>query len=137
MYCKKNGSIPIFEDYVNLNTIWLYNRKQIFDGVTLKNKIKSSIKNSINYHLKSDVPIGVLLSGGIDSSLILSQLRNKKNVLAITIHFEEFSDTNLDEVPRAKEITKLYNIKHYIRTVTRDEFKRLFKNYVIYGSTVY
>lgn len=51
-----------------------------------------SIKNAIKYRMKSDTPIGLFLSGGIDSGLILATLSEigiPKNFKTFTAIFEE------------------------------------------------
>ena len=39
--------------------------------------VENIIKTSINQHLVSDVPVGLFYSGGIDSSIILTETRSK------------------------------------------------------------
>ena len=40
-------------------------------------EINDEIKTSINQHLVSDVPVGLFYSGGIDSSIILTETRSR------------------------------------------------------------
>ena len=40
------------------------------DNVTDKNELRQALEESVKSHLMSDVPYGVLLSGGLDSSVI-------------------------------------------------------------------
>lgn len=40
------------------------------DNVTDKNELRQALEDSVKSHLMSDVPYGVLLSGGLDSSII-------------------------------------------------------------------
>ena len=42
----------------------------IKDNTTSKNKLREALEDSVKSHLMTDVPYGVLLSGGLDSSLI-------------------------------------------------------------------
>ncbi len=66
-------------------------------------------------HLVSDVPVGLLLSAGIDSSLIAAGLCGRDGVSAFTASFarEEF-----DEAPQAQAIAERLNVPH--RTVAVD-----------------
>lgn len=55
--------------------------------------LKQVIKEAVKAHLISDAPIGVLLSGGIDSSILAieasSALENKNTLNTLSIFFEE------------------------------------------------
>ena len=53
--------------------------------------IEKSIKESISTHLRSDVPLCIFFSGGIDSMLLLHYLNKleKKNVTAYSIFFKD------------------------------------------------
>lgn len=88
-------------------------------------EVKKFLKESVRRHLVSDVPIGLFLSGGIDSGalagLMVDELGTDK-VTGITICFDEFKGNNADEVPVASEIAQYYGIKHLIRRVTKTEF---------------
>jgi len=69
--------IPVYEDRINLEKEAL----ELLDNVMI---------NSIKRHLVSDVEVGVLLSGGLDSSLILAlnSIYNSK-IKTFTIRFDE------------------------------------------------
>jgi asparagine synthase (glutamine-hydrolysing) len=86
--------------------------------------VKEYVLNSIKRHIVSDVPIGIFLSGGIDSSVLAAMLSELKikNIYGITIAYDEFLDTNHDEAPLASIVAKKYEIKHYVRRVTKNEF---------------
>jgi asparagine synthase (glutamine-hydrolysing) len=74
-------------------------------------KFDCLFKNSIENQLQSDVPVGLLLSGGIDSSLV-SCIANsmKSDVTNFTV---DFGDNN-DELFNAKCISKYYGCRHEI-----------------------
>lgn len=101
---------------------WLVKPSTIsFD--TLGLKVKTAVTDSVKKHLVSDVPVGIFLSGGIDSAVvagIASQFNSQ--IEGITIGFKEFEGGANDEVPLAHEIAKYYGLKHHTRIVTQDEF---------------
>jgi len=74
------------------------------------NLIDSCLNQSINNQLISDVPIGAFLSGGIDSSLIVSIMKKfQDKPKTFTIGFE-FNDYN--EATYAKNISNYLNTEH-------------------------
>ncbi len=67
----------------------------------IKTKLFDKLKNSINLRVRSDVPVTSALSGGLDSSILVSLLSNKSNNLGvkvdntISVRFPE--DETIDE----------------------------------------
>tara|TARA_B110000503_G_scaffold23182_1_gene36089 strand:- start:1078 stop:2898 length:1821 start_codon:yes stop_codon:yes gene_type:complete len=124
-YCTfsmANKKITISK-YIDINNIWLQANHKKQKKNDVQKLINNALKNTVKNHLVSDVPIGVLLSGGIDSATLISHLVDlKQDIQAITISFKEYTNSKIDEVPRAKKISKYYNIKHHIRIVTKEEF---------------
>jgi asparagine synthase (glutamine-hydrolysing) len=88
----------------------------------LKPKIKTDTQEALkeverlmvkgcNYRMISDVPVGVFLSGGIDSSLVTAMLQSTSTnkIKTFTIGFE---DPKYDEAPFAKRIAKYLGTDH-------------------------
>ena len=66
--------------------------------------LKEIIKETVNYHLISDVNTGIALSSGLDSNLILANINNKyiNNVKSLTVDFN-IDGTVQDELKIAKQ----------------------------------
>jgi asparagine synthase (glutamine-hydrolysing) len=78
----------------------------------------------VKYHLVSEVPVGIFLSGGIDSAVLTGLITQSgfKDLIGITVYFEEYLKTPLHELTAAKKIAEHFGIKHYARKVTKKEF---------------
>jgi asparagine synthase (glutamine-hydrolysing) len=62
--------------------------------------------------MQSDVPIALMLSGGMDSSLLLKTLKNnKKNIHPFTLGFQSFNGKENDEFKISKKYCDQLNIK--------------------------
>ena len=86
--------------------------------------VRHALKDSIRRHIVSDVPIGIFLSGGIDSACLAALMLEEgvRDLHAITVVFSEFNGSLADETEFAQITAKEYGLKHTIRTVMYDEF---------------
>ena len=81
------------------------------------------LKQSISRRMVSDVPFGVLLSGGVDSSMnvaLMSELMNRP-VTTFTIGYEGKEDYN--EFQFARRISQRYRTDHHETLINRDEMQ--------------
>jgi asparagine synthase (glutamine-hydrolysing) len=86
--------------------------------------VRTAVRSSVAAHLVSDVPVGIFLSGGVDSGSIAALMAELQgNVLAVTLGFEEFSERSEDERPAAEELAARYGMAHHVRTVRFQEFE--------------
>lgn len=75
-------------------------------------KLSDLLISSIQYQLKSDVPFGIFMSGGIDSSLIAAKTASMANVKPNTFTIG-FSDNLLSESTHAKKIAAALGTQHH------------------------
>lgn len=123
----KNNQIIVEKLWFDIQEIWNLSYKNHQNFVKkdfLKSKIRTHILESISRHLISDVPVGIFLSGGIDSGVIAALMAETgmNNIIGVTISYDEFIGKKKDESLRAKVLAKKFGIKHHIRKVTKDEF---------------
>jgi asparagine synthase (glutamine-hydrolysing) len=90
----------------------LKNRSKNLKENEIIDKLDSLIHNSVDMQMISDVPIGVFLSGGIDSSLIASVMQSKsqKPINTFTIGFD---NKEHNEAIYAKEISNFLKTNHH------------------------
>jgi asparagine synthase (glutamine-hydrolysing) len=81
------------------------------DEAELIEELRARLRDSVCAHLVSDVPVGVLLSGGIDSSALtaLAAQESLEPVRTFSIGFEERS---FDELGDARLVAELYGTQH-------------------------
>ncbi len=89
-----------------------------------REEVRAKLDESIALRLRSDVPLGLLLSGGIDSNAILARLVRGLNrkVDAFTIGFEE---KDYDETELARVSAKHFGVEHHVLTGTTDLLRLL------------
>jgi len=84
--------------------------KQNYSLEELNNKLKNIFLTSVKYRLISDVPLGIFLSGGIDSTLLVgaaSKYTDKVKTFSIG-----FSEESFNELKYAKIASNYFNTDH-------------------------
>ena len=82
-----------------------------------KKEIKDVLANSIKYHqITSDVEVGSYLSGGVDSSYVVSVAKPDKTFSV------GFDVAGFDETKMAKDFSDLMHVKNYSKYISKEEF---------------
>src|SRR3954447_16424413 len=78
----------------------------------LAEELRERLRDSVRAHLVSDVPVGVLLSGGVDSAALTAMAAGESGyrVSTFSIGFEEGS---FDELDQARLVAKRYDTDHH------------------------
>lgn len=88
-----------------------------------KKKVVELMNASMNIHLRSDVKLGVFLSGGIDSGLITALASKKiKDLDTYTLKFE---GADFDESALARLVSDKYETNHHCYTVKAEDLEKL------------
>ena len=106
-------------------------RKHLADGVTnpyeseIAPKLRDVLTSSVRDHLVSDVPVGIFLSAGLDSTTLagLASEISSASLISMTLQFKELSGSLMDEAPLAAEVASIYGMQHTTRTVIGSEFR--------------
>jgi asparagine synthase (glutamine-hydrolysing) len=82
------------------------------------------LTESCKYRMVADVPVGIFLSGGIDSSLITALLQKQagKPLKTFTIGFE---DKSFDESVHARKIAEYLGTDHQELICKREDFEKI------------
>lgn len=86
--------------------------------------------STVRDHMIADVPVGVLLSGGVDSSAVLNFAvqGTEKTVKAFTIGFD--GNQVVDERPFARMAARQFGAEHYELSITAEDFWKFLPGYV-------
>jgi asparagine synthase (glutamine-hydrolysing) len=82
------------------------------DEAELVEELRARMRDSVRAHLLSDVPVGVLLSGGVDSSL-LAALAAQETVDAVHTFTVGFAERSFDERADARRVAERYATNHH------------------------
>jgi asparagine synthase (glutamine-hydrolysing) len=84
-------------------------------------ELAEELSECVRLHLASDVPLGVFLSSGVDSSAVanLARRSSRQPVHTFTLGFEE---RELDESPVAEQIARAIGTEHRHVTLTEGRF---------------
>jgi asparagine synthase (glutamine-hydrolysing) len=95
------------------------------DSSQVAQKVRHALLESVRQHLQADVPVGVFLSAGLDSTVLawLVAELGPKDLHTVTLGFEEYCGTENDEVPLAEETAALLGAKHRTIRVRRSDFR--------------
>ena len=88
-------------------------------------QIRAIFSDSMRHHMVSDVPVGVFLSAGIDSSVLaaLGAEPSREKLHAMTLGFREYRGTPNDETVLAEKHAAQLGIRHDTRWIERSDFR--------------
>lgn len=103
-------------------------KPQKHDETILAKKISDALYNSVEKHMRSDVTVGSFLSGGVDSSIIVSLARKfNPDLKTFSVGFER---EGFSEIDVAQETAEKLGVKNYSRIITADDFINEFDDFV-------
>src|SRR5271156_1744844 len=93
-------------------------------------ELSNLLDEAVELHMIADVPVGVLLSGGVDSTAVLSFAaeRTDKEISSYTIGFSD--PTVADERPYARLAAETFGSRHHEMTISAADFADFMPRYV-------
>jgi asparagine synthase (glutamine-hydrolysing) len=79
---------------------------------TCADQLRELLMDATRLRLRSDVPVGAYLSGGLDSTLVTSLIR-EAGASHLTTFSVRFEDTDLDEGPYQEEAIRWLDVEHH------------------------
>ncbi|ALC82087.1 MULTISPECIES: asparagine synthase (glutamine-hydrolyzing) [Bacillus] len=106
---------------LQFNTYWKvsFQPSATEEGKLIK-EVRDIIYDSVNVHMRSDVPVGSFLSGGIDSSFIVSVAKEfHPELKTFSVGFEQ---EGFSEVDVAKETAEKLGVENYHAIISAEEY---------------
>ena len=82
------------------------------DGPQAQEKFDRLMETVMREHMRSDVPFGLFLSGGVDSSILLALLSRFKNEPIRTFSIGFSGTTLTSELPQAEKLARHFGSRH-------------------------
>ena len=120
----ENGRLGPARCWHDIGDVWRGAAQRAAAVEDVAQRVQAALRESVARHLVADVPVGVFLSGGIDSGALVGLMveAGARELEGVTIAYDEFAGRHEDEAPVAAGLAAHYGIRHSVRRVTRDEF---------------
>ena len=126
--CVRNGKIQI-------QSYWELEFRPHDDAIparVLEQQVVDLLDRTVQQHMISDVPVGFLLSGGVDSTAMLS-LASEKTDKPISSYVIGFSHPHVvDERPFARLAADRFGSQHHELSITARDFASFLPEYIHY-----
>lgn len=125
-------AMVISREGINIERYW--NRfPRLRKSTNLKDAIEeyqNLLEHSIRLQMRSDVPIGLFLSSGVDSGLLLAIMSNYSHhpVRTFTVGFEAGEKSN--EVNDASHLAQMFQAEHNHMMITADDYMAYYERYM-------
>jgi asparagine synthase (glutamine-hydrolysing) len=80
-------------------------------------RVRETLDEAVALHLRSDVPVGAFLSGGVDSSAVVAAMR-RQAVTPIKTFSIGFDEPAFDERPHARRVAEACGTEHHELVLT-------------------
>jgi asparagine synthase (glutamine-hydrolysing) len=87
--------------------------------------LRETLRDSVRHHMVADVPVGIFLSAGVDSSVLasLGAEINLPKLHSITLGFREYRGTPDDETVIAERTAAGLRVRHTTQWIERGDFR--------------
>ncbi len=103
---------------------------QVPSQAETEKQLLNVLGEAVELHMIADVPIGILLSGGLDSTAVLSLAagRTQQEISTFTVGFA--APQLADERPYARLASETYGSRHYDMTISAADFAAFMPSFV-------
>jgi asparagine synthase (glutamine-hydrolysing) len=115
--CLRDGKLTDTEywDFASVDQVTL-------SAARYEEKLEALLRDAISLRLRSDVPLGVFLSGGLDSSAVVALMSDtvSEPINTFTVGYDP--EKNLSEEPFADMVATRFQTKHHVFKLEPDNF---------------
>jgi asparagine synthase (glutamine-hydrolysing) len=130
------GTVLTFDEKFNVATTTYWSTSEIFDSErtrelrrelsgldekTVLDRLEDQLTEAFRYRMVADVPVGLFLSGGIDSSTVATVLARRAGVKLRTFTIGYGADNEFDETVHAREVASRLGAEHTEHIVTEQD----------------
>jgi asparagine synthase (glutamine-hydrolysing) len=122
------------DGHVETSRYWklAYTPKTHTSEEELRESLRARLLEATSLRLRSDVPLGAFLSGGVDSSAVVAAMAKTSSSRLRTFSIG-FRNSSFDETPYAREVAELFDTDHHEFVVEADMIELLPKLVWHYG----
>jgi asparagine synthase (glutamine-hydrolysing) len=91
----------------------------------LREELRSLFEQSVKRRLMSDVPLGLFLSGGIDSGSVLAAATRALPADRISTFTVGFNEPSFDESSFARELAEHFGVRHHLEMLDLENARKL------------
>jgi asparagine synthase (glutamine-hydrolysing) len=125
-YLKIDVATKKVEDIKYYDVLDYYNKPKLkISEEEATDEVERLFTSAFQYRMVSDVPVGVFLSGGYDSTLVAGVLQ-KNNTQKIKTFTIGFNEAKFNEAPHAKKVAEYLGTDHHEYYCTTKEAQDIF-----------
>lgn len=91
------------------------------DEPRLIEELRHLLIQSVKRRLLSDVPLGIFLSGGLDSSSVLAAATHSVDPSLISAFSIGFHEKSFDESVNAREVAQSFGVQHFLQMLSAED----------------
>lgn len=126
--CVRNNKV---EEYKYWDLPEIDERNMLKNTSDIYDQFEYLLRDSVKIRMRSDVPFGAFLSGGLDSSAIVS-LMSEQSTFPVNTFTIGFNDKAFDESQLAQDVANKFKTNHYRGTVKPENFEESLEKIVFH-----
>jgi asparagine synthase (glutamine-hydrolysing) len=135
VYSLLPGEILTFSDAQLSKQRWWkirFNENQGYDEVDLKEELLALLEDATRLRMRSDVPFGAYLSGGVDSSTIVALMTrfSDKPILTFSLGYEDEFKNKETDLFYARKVSEAFKTEHYEYVMSYKELVEEIENVI-------